>query len=183
MSQCQPSQQLWLLLNNPKNKQNVQRRICSQEDILAYEDDDGQKTEALKGFYDKLWKTYITKEKISKVGKDAFVEVAKIAMSAQADGANLSWKWVGQYAQLPYGEFMAFYADLSRYIEDQRNGYFALETERQSIVNEHNTMLKLFPNNLYNVLAGRKQLVFKYGFLSDSTNKVFATGVENLDTK
>lgn len=139
-----------------------------------------QKTDALQGFYDMLWKTYLQKEKITNVSKDVFVEVTKIIMENRKDGQAVTWKWLHENQQIPYSEFTSFYKDLSVFIESKRDEYYNLEKERQQIVNDHNTMLKTFPNNFYNWIIGRPQLVYKYGFLSDSTRSVFSSGVENV---
>jgi hypothetical protein len=139
-----------------------------------------QKVEEKLGFYDKLWKTYQTKAQITNMNKDIFIEVTKIIMANVADGENLSWKWVSRYPDIDYNQFTAFYADLSSYIEKQRDGYFSIEKTCQLIANQNNTLLDTFPNNLYNKVLKIERINFQYGFLSDSTNNVFARRIENL---
>jgi hypothetical protein len=139
-----------------------------------------QKVEEKLGFYDKLWKTYQTKAQITNMNKDVFVEITKIIMANVADGENLSWKWVSRYPDIDYNQFTAFYADLSSYIEKQRDGYFSIEKTCQLIANQNNTLLDTFPNNLYNKVLKIERINFQYGFLSDSTNNVFARRIENL---
>jgi hypothetical protein len=139
-----------------------------------------QKVEEKLGFYDKLWKTYQTKAQITNMNKDVFVEVTKIIMANVADGQNLSWKWISRYPDIDYNQFTEFYADLSNYIEKQREGYFSIEKTCQLIANQNNTMLDTFPNNIYNRALKLQRIKFEYGFLSDSTNHVFATKIENL---
>jgi hypothetical protein len=140
-----------------------------------------QKVEEKLGFYDKLWKTYQTKAQITNMNKDVFIEVTKIIMANVADGENLSWKWVQRYPDVDYNQFTAFYADLSNYIETQRDGYFSIEKTCQLIANQNNTMLDTFPNNIYNKVLKLERINFQYGFLSDSTNNVFAKGIENIE--
>jgi hypothetical protein len=139
-----------------------------------------QKVEEKLGFYDKLWKTYQTKAQIANMNKDVFIEVTKIIMANVADGENLSWKWISKYPDIDYNQFTAFYADLSNYITKQREGYFSIEKVCQLIANQNNTMLDTFPNNIYNRALKLPKIKFEYGFLSDSTNNVFRTKVENL---
>jgi hypothetical protein len=139
-----------------------------------------QRVEEKLGFYDKLWKTYQTKAQIANMNKDVFLKVTNVIMNNVADGQNLSWKWVSRYPDIDYNQFSAFYADLSSYIEKEREGYFSIEKVCQTISQQNNTMLDTFPNNIYNRYLKLDRIKFQYGFLSDSTNHVFARGVENL---
>jgi hypothetical protein len=138
------------------------------------------KTQAKAGFYDKLWKTYLQKEKITNLNKETFIEVSRVIMENRKDGQSVTWKWVQENQHIPYNEFVDFYRDLSHFIEAQREAYYALEVECQSIAYQHNTLLDTFPNNFYNRIIGRPHLEFKYGFLSDSTIKVFNKGKEDV---
>jgi len=139
-----------------------------------------QKVEEKAGFYDKLWKTYLQKEKITNVNKETFIQVTKIIMENRKDGQNLTWKWVQENQQIPYGEFTKFYADLSDFITSQREGYFNIEKECQLIANRNNTLLDTFPNNIYNKVIGCERIKFEYGLLSDSTNNVIKSKIENV---
>jgi len=139
-----------------------------------------QKIEEKQGFYDKLWKIYLQKEKITNVNKETFLAVTKLIMENRKDGMNVSWKWLQENQQIPYEEFTAFYKDLSSFIAQQREGYFNIEKTCQIISNQNNTLLDTFPNNLYNRVLKLQKIKFEYGFLSDSTNNVFNTHKENL---
>lgn len=139
-----------------------------------------QKVEEKQGFYDKLWKTYLQKEKITGINKDVFVQVTKIIMENRKDGEKVTWKWLQENQQIPYDEFTKFYADLSNFIETQREAYFSIEKTCQLIANENNTMIDTFPNNIYNHFLKIPKINFQYGFLSDSTSNVFSTRKENL---
>ena len=139
-----------------------------------------QLTAEKKGFYDKLWKTYLQKEKITNVNKETFLTAARIIMENRADGKNVSWKWVQENQNIPFETYSTFYADLSDFISKQREEYFNLEKACQEIATSNNTMLDTFPNNLYNKLLGCDRIKFEYGFLSDSTNAVFTKKAENL---
>lgn len=139
-----------------------------------------QKVDEKKGFYDKLWKTYLTKEKITNVNKETFLVVTKTIMENRKDGPNITWKWAHENQNIPYEEFTKFYADLSSFITSQREGYFNIEKECMSIANANNTLLDTFPNNIYNKILECPHIKFEYGMLSDSTENVFRTKKENL---
>ncbi len=101
-------------------------------------------------------------------------------MENRRDGQNVSWKWLHENQQIPYEEFTMFYKDLSVFIAEQRKEYFDIEKTCQQIANQNNTLLDTFPNNIYNRYLHQEKIVFEYGFLSDSTNNVFKSKVENL---
>jgi hypothetical protein len=137
-----------------------------------------QKTQEKEGFYDKLWRTYLQKDKITNINKETFIEVTKIIMENRRDGQNVAWKWLKENQQIPYEEFTCFYKDLSDFVTSQREGYFAIEKQCQEIANSNNTLLDTFPHNLYNKLIKCERINFEYGFLSDSTNTVFKNKIE-----
>lgn len=139
-----------------------------------------QKVQEKKGFYDKLWKTYLQKEKITNINKETFLQVTKMIMENRADGKNLTWKWLQENQQISYEQFSKFYTDLSDFITSQREGYFGIEKECQLIAYQNNTLLDTFPNNLYNKILNLKRIDFEYGFTSDSTEVVFKNKKENL---
>jgi hypothetical protein len=145
-----------------------------------YHNDYTQMVQEKKGFYDKLWKTYLTKEKITNINKETFIQVAKIIMENRKDGDKISWKWVQENQQIPFSEFSKFYEDLSNFIAAQREGYFNIEKQCQLIANMNNTLLDTFPHNIYNKVLGCQRIKFEYGFLSDSTENVFRSKKENL---
>ena len=140
-----------------------------------------QKVEEKEGFYDKLWKTYDQKDAIVELNKETFIEVTKIIMENRKAGENVTWNWVRENQHIPYSEFSKFYANLSDYITQQREGYFAIEKACQHIARQHNTMIDTFPNNVYNRMLKLEAIEYEYGFLSDSTRNVFATKTENLN--
>lgn len=139
-----------------------------------------QKVQEKVGFYDKLWKTYLQKEKITNVNKETFIQVTKIIMENRKDGEQIMWKWVSENQKIPYEEFTCFYKDLSDFITSQREGYFNIEKECQTISNRNNTLLDTFPNNMYNKILGCQRIKFEYGFSSDSTDNIFKNKKENI---
>jgi hypothetical protein len=146
---------------------------------IVYNKEYSKATQALDGYYDNMWKTYATKEKLTFLSKDAFIQVTSIIFDGRKDGASVAWKWVHENQQVPYDQFLSFYKDLSNYAEQKRDGYYALEVNRQQIAAAHNMLIDTFPNNYYNKVLNRPHIDYKYGMLSDSTVKVFATGKEN----
>jgi hypothetical protein len=158
------------------SKDNIKLYNTSKEYHNAYI----QKIQEKMGFYDKLWKTYLQKDKITNINKETFILVTQIIMENRRDGEKLTWKWIQENQQIPYSEFTKFYADLSNFITSQREGYFNIEKECQTIANRNNTMLDTFPNNVYNKILKLERINFQYGFLSDSTINIFKSKKENI---
>lgn len=140
-----------------------------------------QKVQEKAGFYDKMWKTYLQKDKITNVNRETFILVTQIIMENRADGKNITWKWVQENQQTPYSEFTKFYADLSEFITSQREDYFQIEKACQVIAQQNNLLLDTFPNNFYNRMLKCPKIEFEYGMLSDSTRNIFKTKTENLN--
>ena len=131
-------------------------------------------------YYDKMWKTYLEKYNICELNKDVFIEVTKLIMDGRKDGEKLAWKWLQENQPIPYDEFSKFYTDLSKFTHSQREGYFKLEKECINIVNYHNILLNTFPNRFYNKFLDIEELEYKVGFMSDKTEWVFSSGIENI---
>lgn len=161
-------------------KTNSNNMINLYNNSKLYQNSYTQKVQEKEGFYDKLWKTYLQKDKITNINKETFLTVTKMIMENRKDGQNLTWKWVQENQQIPYEQFTMFYTDLSNFITSQREGYFNIEKDCQLIANKNNTMLDTFPNNMYNKILDCEHIQFEYGFLSDSTVNVFKTKKENL---
>lgn len=126
-----------------------------------------------KMFYDKMWKTYLTKNDICQVNRETFIEVTNIIMNGRSDGQNVSWKFVKENQNIPYNEFTTFYKDLSKFVTEQRESYYQLENEAMKIVQQQNSMLDSFPNNMYNKILGIQKLHYTSGFTSARTEEVF----------
>ena len=133
-----------------------------------------------KMFYDKMWKTYLTKNTICELNRETFIEVTSIIMQGRSDGQNVSWKIVHENQNIPYNEFTAFYADLSNFVTSQREEYYKLETQAMSIVQKQNSMLDSFPNNIYNRVLDIKKLKYNPGFTSYKTETVFKDKSEDF---
>lgn len=133
-----------------------------------------------KMFYDKMWKTYLTKNTICELNRETFIEVTSIIMQGRSDGQNVSWKIVHENQNIPYKEFTAFYTDLSNFVTSQREEYYKLETQAMSIVQQQNSMLDSFPNNIYNKVLDIKKLKYDSGFTSYKTEAVFKYKSENF---
>lgn len=132
--------------------------------------------------FDKMWKVISQKAQITKAYDSSFLNIVKAAMDARKDGAGIMMKWVQESnPALQAGTVQELYKDLSRTIEAERNGFFDREQMLSSIQQQHSKFLRSFPNNLYNVFMGRKELEYK-PITSDRTDKVMETGKDN-DTK
>lgn len=101
-------------------------------------------------------------------------------MQGRSDGQNVSWKIVHENQNIPYNEFTAFYADLSNFVTSQREEYYKLETQAMSIIQQQNSMLDSFPNNIYNKVLDIKKLNYSPGFTSSRTEIVFKDKSENF---
>lgn len=133
-----------------------------------------------KMFYDKMWKTYLTKNTICELNRETFIEVTSIIMQGRSDGQNVSWKIVHENQNIPYDKFTTFYTDLSNFVTSQREEYYKLETQAMSIVQQQNSMLDSFPNNMYNRVLDIKKLNYSPGFTSSRTETVFKDKSENF---
>lgn len=119
--------------------------------------------------YDAKYLTFVEQTKIANINKETFVEVTNIIMSARKDGQSLAWKWVTENQRIPYEEFTVFYKQLSSFVQSQYEELYAVEREKQALVKAHNIMLTVFPNNLFNHYLKIPKMVYKYGYISDST--------------
>jgi hypothetical protein len=158
----------------------IKSSITLYNQNIEYINQYSQKCTERNGFYDKLWKTYLQKNQIASVNKDVFIKTSQIIMKGRSDGPQTTWKWVAENQNIPFDKFSDFYSDLSSFIQTQREAYFDLEKQCMSIANANNTMLQVFPNNLYNKVIKCKQINYQYGFTSDKTYSVFETKKENL---
>lgn len=132
-----------------------------------------QKQQELIAFFDAKYLAFTKKDSIAGFNKDVFITVTTIIMSNRKDGENLAWKWVHENQQIPYEEFTSFYHDLSDFVDEQYGGLFDIEKQKQLIVNQHNRILILFPNNIINHYLKIQPLVYSFSYLSDSSRKLF----------
>ena len=133
-----------------------------------------------KMFYDKMWKTYLTKNDICELNRETFLAVTAVIMEGRSDGQNVSWKIVHENQPIPYTEFSSFYKDLSNFVTSQREEYFKLENQAMSITQQQNAMLDSFPNNVYNRVLKIEKLKYSPGFTSAKTEEVFSSKKEEL---
>ena len=123
--------------------------------------------------FDNYYLVFQQKSNITTMSKDVFVEITKIIMTNRKDGQNLSWKWVQENQQIPYTEFTCFYKELSAFITEQYAVNSKIELQKQQVVKEHNTLIKTFPGVIYNYFIGVEPLVYKEGFISEQSKKLF----------
>ena len=140
---------------------------------VEYETQYDAQTQNLISTFDSYYLSYTDQYGATSVSKEGFIELAKIAMSARADGANLAWKWVKENQPMPYAEFSSFYVNLVEFTKERYSQVLAIERQRQSIVQSHNKNITVFPNNIYNRYLKIKPIEYKAGYISDSTRKLF----------
>ena len=123
--------------------------------------------------YDGYYLAFKDKQTNADVNKETFITVTNIIMSNRKDGPNVAWKWMQENQNIPYSEFTKFYAELSSFITERYADNMKIETQKQSVVQQHNTLLSTFPNNLYNKYLHIQPLKYTFGFLSQETKDKF----------
>ena len=138
-----------------------------------------QKMDERTAFYDKMWKTISQKSQIALKNDSSFAKNVNAIMAGRKDAPGIFMKWVQESnPNANYEAVSALYADLSRAVEGQRDGFFMQEKMIQGIVLEHSNLIGKFPGSLYNVFFGRKALEYK-PITSDRTDEVIKTGKDN----
>lgn len=138
-----------------------------------------QKMNERTAFYDKMWKTISQKSQVAIKNDSSFQKNVNAIMAGRKDAGDVFMKWVQE--SNPNAGFEAvssLYADLSRAIEGQRDGFFMEEKVAQGIVLEHANLIQKFPGSFYNLFMGRQALVYK-PITSDRTDDVIRTGKDN----
>lgn len=113
--------------------------------------------------FENYYEIYKGKTENAGVNKDVFIEVTNIIMTARKDGESLAWKWLTENQPIPYTEFTSFYHEISAIINERWKDNMTVEQEKQSIVQQHNTMIGLYPNNILNNFLKVQPLVYKKG--------------------
>lgn len=138
-----------------------------------------QKDDERTAFYDKMWKTLSQKSQIAIRNDSSFARNVDAIMAGRKDAPGLFMKWVQE--SNPNANFeavSALYADLSRAVESQRDGFFMQEKMIMGIVLEYNNRIQKFPGSFYNLFYGRKKMEYK-PITSDRTDRVIETGKDN----
>lgn len=129
--------------------------------------------------YDKMWKIISQKGQVAKAYDSSFIRAVHEAMDPRKDGAGIMMKWVQENNVLvQIGTVQELYKDLSRTIEAERNSFFEREQTLASIKQQHSKFLRSFPNNLYNLFMGRKELEYT-PITSSRTDEVIRTGKDD----
>lgn len=142
-----------------------------------------QKMDERTAFYDKMWKTINQKGQIAVKNDSSFVKNVNIIMAGRKDAPNVVMKWIQETnPNANFNTVSALYADLSRTIEGQRDGFFMQEKMIQDVVLQHDNIMSKFPSGfILETFMGRTRLVYK-PITSDRTDNVIQTGKDN-DTK
>ncbi len=123
--------------------------------------------------YDGYYLAFTDKQSNADINKKTFIEVTDIIMKNRRDGESIAWKWVQENQYIPYEEFTVFYKDLANFITERYKDNMIIEQRKQSIVQEHNTLLSTFPNNFYNYFLGINKMKYSFGYVSDNTMNKF----------
>jgi hypothetical protein len=139
-----------------------------------------QKIDERTAFYDKMWKTISQKSQVALRNDSSFANNVNAIMAGRKDAQGLFMKWVQESnPNANYETVSALYADLSRTIEGQRDGFFMEEKMIQSIVLEHDNIMGKFPSGvILSTFMGRTKLTYK-PITSDITDEVIKTGKDN----
>ena len=139
-----------------------------------------QKMDERTAFYDKMWKTISQKSQVALRNDSSFAKNVNAIMAGRKDAGDLFMKWVQESnPNANYDAVSSLYADLSRAIEGQRDGFFMEEKMIQSIVLEHDNIMTKFPSGwILSSFMGRTRLVYK-PITSDRTDEVIKTGKDN----
>ena len=142
-----------------------------------------QKMDERTAFYDKMWKTISQKSQVAIKNDSSFVKNVNSIMAGRKDAPGIFMKWVQETnPNANFDAVSALYADLSRTIEGQRDGFFMQEKSIQDIVLQHDNIMSKFPSGvILETFMGRTKLVYK-PITSDRTDNVIETGKDN-DTK
>lgn len=123
--------------------------------------------------YDGYYLAFRDKTSIASINKETFIGVTDIIMSNRRDGQSVAWKWVHENQQIPYSEFTIFYKDLSSFVMERYEDNMKIERSKQSIAQQHNLQLALFPNNIINRFLHIDAITYKIGYVSESTKNKF----------
>lgn len=123
--------------------------------------------------YDGYYLAFIAKTNNASINQETFLQVTSIIMENRRDGENVAWSWSQENQQIPYEEFSVFYKELSSFITERYKDNMLLEEAKQSIVEQHNTLLLTFPNTFYNSFLSIKPLVYEVGYISAETKLMF----------
>jgi hypothetical protein len=139
-----------------------------------------QKMDERTAFYDKMWKTLSQKSQIAVKNDSSFARNVNAIMAGRKDAGQLFMKWVQESnPNANYQEVSNLYADLSRAVEGQRDGFFMQEKMIQGIVLEHDNIMTRFPSGfILSSFMGRTRLTYK-PITSDRTDNVIETGKDN----
>jgi hypothetical protein len=138
-----------------------------------------QKMDERTAFYDKMWKTLSQKSEIALKNDSSFARNVDAIMAGRKDAGDVFMKWVQETN--PNANFEAvssLYADLSRAVEGQRDGFFMQEKMLQSIVLEHSNHLQKFPGSFWNMIANRQPIEYK-PITSTRTDDVMKSGKDD----
>jgi hypothetical protein len=154
--------------------------ISTSNDEVELKNRFKQKMDERTAFYDKMWKTISQKSQIAIKNDSSFVRNVNIIMQGRKDAPQVFMKWIQESnPNSNYETVSSLYADLSRTVEGQRDGFFMQEKMIQDIVLSHDNIMTRFPSGfILSTFMGRTRLVYK-PITSDRTDGVIKSGKDN----
>lgn len=119
-----------------------------------------QTSQKITSMFDYYYTTKTEKTEILSMNREDFFAITKLIFDARKDGEKVAWKLLFENQNVPYSEFTKFYSDLSVFVEANRSKIMELENQKQAIVKEQNSMIQVFPNNIYNWFLGIKPMEY-----------------------
>jgi hypothetical protein len=130
-------------------------------------------------FYDKMSKIISQKAQIAQRNDSSFKDVVNAIMEGRQDGPNVMFKFVQESnPAATFPEVSKLFADLSRTVESERQGFFDQERVLEDIEKQHKVLLRSFPANMLFKLYGTEPLVYE-PIQSSATKKVMQTGIDD----
>jgi len=126
--------------------------------------------------YDKVWKILQQKAGVTNQSADKFKEIYSSIINARYEGKdNVLMNWIQE--QNPTFD-MSLWKDLSLSIESQRTEFAVVQQKLIDIKREHDLLRSKFPNNIFCMILGIKELELKL-VTSSRTEKAFEIGVDD----
>lgn len=153
--------------------------ISAYNQEVRYKNAFTQKASERKAFYDKMYKIIAQKGQIAVKNDSSFRKNVNIIMEGRKDAPQVFMKWITETnPNANYSEVAQLYADLSRSVEAQREGFFIQEKYMQDIKKQHDDLLHQFPANMLFAILGTKDIQYE-PISSSQTDAVFKTGKDD----
>ena len=138
-----------------------------------------QKINERTAFYDKMFKKIAQNSEIALTNDSSFQRVVNIQVTGQKNGDKVMWAWVQQSnPTATYEQVASMYRELGLLIDGEREGFFEQERQLQSVKNQHDNLVDIFPGSMIMSILGRDKILY-HPITSDVTEEVIKTGKDN----